>query len=163
MFKLLRLIRIEEWVALVSAGVVTLINVIFYGDAFSVGGTAFLMFKYFSFGTPFFEVFFFFIWGFCFWKLYVWLVRVARDIFIKHKEVSLKERAWRFFADTFASLRTFIPFVVVSIAFYQLLDNLSYQLRFDGADMLLADWDSKIFSVYPFVWLPNTFNYDWLN
>ena len=163
MFKILRLIRTEEWVALVSAGVVTLINIIFYGGTFSVGNTAFTMFKYFSFGTPFFEVFFFFIWGFCFWKLYFWLVRVLQDIFIKHKEVSLKERAWQFLADILVSLRTFIPFVVVSIAFYQLLDNLSYQLRFSGADMLLAGWDEKIFSVYPFVWLSNAFDYDWLN
>lgn len=162
MFKFLRLIRIEEWVALASSGVVTLINILVYRNNFSVGGTTFLMFKYFSFGTPFFEVFFLFIWGFCFWRLYLWLVRAAQSVIDKNG-MPLKESFERFILEILSALRVFAPFIVVSIAFYQLLDNFSYQLRFKGADMFLASLDQKLFGEYPFVWLATAFHQSWFS
>src|SRR3989338_8163618 len=147
MLKYIKSVRIEEWLVFASAAVIMFINISVYRNNFSFFESSLWMFKYFSFGTPFLTVFFFFIWMFCFWKLYIGLVRIAQDILM----------------EIFASWRTLVPFVFVSFAFYQLLANFSYQLRFNTADVFLIGLDRKLLGVYPFVWLPTFFNQEWFS
>lgn len=158
--KFLRSIRIEEWVALASSSVVILINIFVYGNSVS-GETAFRMLKYFSFGTRFLEIFFFFIWFACFYKIYIWLVRIAGKIFIEKETASFKANVKSMALDIFSTIRVLLPFVIVCFSFYQLLANFSYQFRFNTYDILLANWDYKIFGVYPFVWLPTVLRWEW--
>ena len=163
MLKYIKSVRIEEWLVFASAAVIMFINISVYRNNFSFFESSLWMFKYFSFGTPFLTVFFFFIWMFCFWKLYIGLVRIAQDIFIERKAISLKERSKKLLMEIFASWRTLVPFVFVSFAFYQLLANFSYQLRFNTADVFLIGLDRKLLGVYPFVWLPTFFNQEWFS
>ena len=162
MFKLFRLIRIEEWVALVSAGVVILINVFVYHNTFS-GETALWMLKYFSFGSTFLELFFFFIWFVCFYKLYVGMVRAARKVFIEKETASFRANVKRMISDIFSTIRTLIPFAIVCSSFFQLLSNFSYQFRFNTYDIAIAGWDYKIFGAHPFVWFPTVLRWGWFS
>lgn len=53
--------------------------------------------------------------------------------------------------------RTFIPFILVPIATYQLLIKISFQLRFSALDPMFFNWDEKIFGGQAFLFLPSFF------
>ena len=68
----LRAVRIEEWIAIISAWTALMVNALVYHESFSVLGIARLMLKYLTFGEPYYWILFLTIYLLDVWKFY-WL------------------------------------------------------------------------------------------
>lgn len=146
-------LRLEEYIALAGFGVAMLVNLIAFPGEFSVSRSLLLMVRYFTFGDPFYGLFFLGIICFFFGILYIRFSEAVSARVLQRKRISfaswLEMGGYLLFP-----FRLLAPIVLMSVAFYPLLDNLNYYLRNEPNDALFWTADERIFGVVPFLWLP---------
>lgn len=156
-FSWTRKIKIEEWLTLVAVFVVTLINVTVYKTIASPKEIAFLMFEYFTFGAFYYQLFFVFIYSLYFWKFCAYLWPLVRNWFLEQKPFP-SGSGQVLMNYLIEPIRLLIPIVFISIAFYSLLSNFNYTLRFEVQDPLLLAADEALTGIIPFLYLPVVFS-----
>ena len=149
----LRAVRIEEWIAIISAWTALMVNVLVYHESFSVLGIARLMLKYLTFGEPYYWILFLTIYLLYIWKFY-WLFAKLISGRILKKEPFPEGSSRELIRCFLEPLRIGLPFVLIAVSFYGLLGSLNYNLRFSGQDLALLAADRALTGVIPFLYLP---------
>lgn len=157
---ILKAVRSEEWLAVILFLVIVAINIFVYHEAVTPLEAWRLMYRYFTFGEPFFGLFFIVIYLLVCFRIYQVLVKIRSDLIIKNHRPQ-KTVLINLTKQSLNLLRAIVPLVLTALPKYQLLTHLSYQFRFSGQDLILAAADRSLFGVLPFVYLANHFNADW--
>ncbi len=131
-------VRIEEWIAITNAIIVTAINVFVYQNRFSAGEVVKMMLRYFTLGKiqNHSQVLILALWFVFCGKLYFHTVKIVSERIVKKQ---------RFMIDVLRESRSALVWLIrlslvlllVSISYYMLLANLSYEFRYSGRDLLL--------------------------
>lgn len=152
---------IELFFALVIGFFAIAINSIYYQDGFTFARALDWMIRYFTFGNPYFLWLFAFIYLLFIWHFYLLgahLVNVYLSTGKKPSDAQLKQ----LLSYLLQPIYLLAPLALVMGPLFTLLGNMSHELRFTRVDELFAAADFAIFGRYPFLWLPQALQSDWI-
>lgn len=155
-------IRIEEWLTLAVFFVLNFVNIFVYNNEISLYASVVSMLRYFTFGDPYYYLLFLIVSGFIILVFYTNLSEIIVNWIVKGEKPTIG-RITILLRQIFDSIRSILPIGLLSGPVYELLGNISYELRFELKDVLLARADYILTKHYFFIDLANTFTSKWFN
>ena len=146
-------IPIELAMAIVIALVALGITMFFYHGGAPSGNSVVWIFRYFSFGNPYFLWFILFIFALFLKDFYVAAGRLFISSILYHKPIRRSDIK-RILYCLWYPLYLLAPLTIASGPISSLLANISYQSRSNTLDGFLLGLDVKLFGTSPFIVLP---------
>ena len=155
-------IRREEWLTLAILFVVNFINIFAYHKEVSLAEAVLSMFKYFTFGDPYYYLLFLIVCIFVILVFYTNVSQILVEWVLKNNKPS-EQKILLLLIKILTPIRNILPLALLSGPVYELLGNFSYSLRFGLKDVLLARADYVLTRHYFFIELANTFTSKFAN